>query len=165
MQIENKKCSSEEHKEINAISYCCNCQVFMCNKCEQFHSNLLKNHKVYKIDYYLKQEFTGFCKEEKHNNELEYYCKTHNTLCCVACIAKIKNKNNGKHADCVICNIDDIINKKKQSINENIKYLKEISVNIQESINEIKNLFDKMTKKKEDLKMKIQKVFTKIRYE
>ena len=166
MEEKNKKCSSKEHQEINAVSYCCNCRVFMCNKCQNFHSNLLKDHKVFNIQYYLQENFTGFCKEDNHINELEYYCKTHNMLCCVACIAKIKNKNNGKHADCDICNInDDIINEKKKTFNDNVDYLKKISENIINSINEIKKLFEKITESKEELKIQIQKIFTKIRNE
>ena len=27
---------------------------------------------------------TGYCQEKKHNIELEYFCKTHNQLCCAA---------------------------------------------------------------------------------
>ena len=166
MDVRDKKCSSKEHKEIKAISYCCNCGVFMCNKCENFHSNLLQNHNVFNIDYYLQENFTGFCKEDNHNNKLEYYCKTHNILCCVICIAKIKNKNHGKHSDCVICNInDDIINEKKNIMIDNINYLEKISTNIQNSINEIKNLFEKVTETKENLKKQIQNIFTKIRNE
>jgi hypothetical protein len=48
-------------------------------------------------------------------------------------------------------------------MNDNIKYLKEISAKIQESINDAKNLFERMTDNKENLKMKVQKCFTKIR--
>ena len=29
-------------------------------------------------------------------------------LCYVACISKIKSKGNGNHADCQICNIEEI---------------------------------------------------------
>ena len=166
MEVRNKKCASKEHQEINAVSYCCNCSIFMCNKCENFHSNLFQNHKVFNVDFYLQDNFTGFCKENNHNNELEYYCKTHNVLCCVICIAKIKNKNHGKHADCVISSItDNIINEKKKLMNDNINYLEKISINIQNSINEIKNLFEKLTEGKENLKIQIQKIFTKIRNE
>ena len=49
--MENKqKCSSIEHKEIDAIFYCNECKVYMCNKCENFHSKLLKSHNAYKIE-------------------------------------------------------------------------------------------------------------------
>ena len=35
-----KKCSSKKHKEIDAIYYCLECRVYMCNKCENFHCDL-----------------------------------------------------------------------------------------------------------------------------
>ena len=165
MENHDKRCSSLEHKELNAVSYCCNCKVFMCNKCQNFHSNLLNNHKVLNIEYYLKESFTGFCKEENHFNELEYFCKNHNLLCCAACIAKVKTNNNGKHTDCAISKIDDIIDEKKNKLNENIKYLQKISDKLENSINELKDLFGKITESKEELKIKIQKIFTKLRSE
>ena len=34
-----KKCSCVEHEEINAISYCFECKVNMCKKCENFIQN------------------------------------------------------------------------------------------------------------------------------
>ena len=42
------KCSSEEHKDINAISFCPECRIYMCNKCENLHSTLHKNHFLLK---------------------------------------------------------------------------------------------------------------------
>ena len=48
--MENKiKCFSEEHKEIDAISFCPECRIYMCNKCENIHSSFFKNHKIYKL--------------------------------------------------------------------------------------------------------------------
>ena len=41
---EQKKCSFEEHKEIDAIIFCSECRIYMCNKCENHHSSLFKNH-------------------------------------------------------------------------------------------------------------------------
>ena len=165
MENQNKTCSSLEHKGINAVSYCCICKVFMCNKCQNFHSNLLNNHKVFNIDYFLKEAFTGFCKEENHSNELEYFCKNHNVLCCAVCIAKVKTKYNGKHTDCSVYKIDDIIEEKKNKLDENIKSLQELSDKLENSINDLKNLFEKIIKDKEELKIKIQKIFTKLRNE
>ena len=49
--MENEqKCSSKQHDKIDANVYCIECKVFMCNKCENFHLNLLNNHHVYKVD-------------------------------------------------------------------------------------------------------------------
>ena len=38
--MENRhKCFTEEHKDIDAISYCPECRNYMCNKCEKTHSS------------------------------------------------------------------------------------------------------------------------------
>ena len=44
------KCSFEEHKDIDAIITCPECKIYMCNKCENFHSSLFKNHHPYKLN-------------------------------------------------------------------------------------------------------------------
>ena len=113
-----------KHGEINAICYCQECNVYMCNKCSNFHSELLPNHHKYELNKDKKEIFIGLCKEEKHKIELQYYCKTHNILCCVACISKIKGEGNGQHTDCEVCFIKDIEGEKKNKLKENIKYLK-----------------------------------------
>jgi len=109
MEEKNKKCSSEEHKEKNANFYCIQCDINMCNKCENFHSKLCRNHKVVSLDENIDEIFSGFCKEKNHNNTiLNYFCKTHNQLCCAECISKIKNNNIGMHHDCEIFLIEKI---------------------------------------------------------
>ena len=91
-----KKCSLEEEKEVNAICYCQECRIYMCNKCENTHSKLFKNyHHCFKLDKEINDLFTGFCQEKQHNEKLEYFCKEHNVLCCVSCICKIKGKGKG----------------------------------------------------------------------
>ena len=57
----------------------------MCNKCENYHSEFIPHHIQYKLDIDLKDIFTGYCKEENHNEELLFFCKTHNQLCCSLC--------------------------------------------------------------------------------
>ena len=44
------KCSSEEHKEINAVKYCPQCGIYLCNKCDNYHSPLFKNHHPFKLN-------------------------------------------------------------------------------------------------------------------
>jgi hypothetical protein len=34
---QNKKCSLNEHNEIDAIIYCQECRIYMCRKCENLH--------------------------------------------------------------------------------------------------------------------------------
>ena len=157
-----KKCSSEEHKEINAISFCPECRIYMCNKCENLHSPLHKNHQTYKLN---KEEeiFTGFCQEKNHPMKLEYFCKNHNQLCCAACIAKINEKGDGQHKDCEISSIEKIKDEKKNKLKENIKYLKDNENKFNENMKQLKEFFEKLDKDKEDLKLKVQNIFTKIR--
>ena len=158
------KCSLKKHEELEAIIYCQECKMNMCNKCEILHTELFENsHHQYKLDKNINEIFTGLCKEKGHLNKLEYFCKTHNHLCCVECIARIKYKGNGQHKDCNICTIEDIKEEKKNKLKSNIKCLEELSNLLEESIEQLKIIYEKINENKEQLKNKIQKVFTKIR--
>ena len=163
MENKKEKCSFKEHKKIEALSYCQECKVYMCNKCSNHHQGLCENHHISNLDNGNKESIINKCKEENHPLKLIYYCKTHNKLCCAACIAKLEGKGFGQHKDCSICFIEDIKEEKKNKLNENIKYLENLSVNLENSINELKMMFEKINESKEELKLKIQKVFTKIR--
>ena len=59
-----KFCSSEEHNAINAMIYCQNCNVYMCNKCEMFHAKLCKNHKTFKLEKITKIYLRDFAKKK-----------------------------------------------------------------------------------------------------
>ena len=157
------KCSSKDHLETNAIIYCIECKIYMCNKCEKIHSNLCPSHHPFNLDKNINEIFTGFCKEIDHNGELKYYCKSHNQLCCAFCVVKIKGEGNGQHTDCEICFIKDIKDEKKEKLKENIKILENLSMTLEESINKLKIIIEKVNENKELLKSNIQKIFTKIR--
>ena len=49
MEIKNKKCSSKKHEENKAVCFCSNCRIYMCNKCENLHSELFQNHNQFKL--------------------------------------------------------------------------------------------------------------------
>jgi len=155
------KCSLEEHKEIDAISFCPECRIYMCDKCENTHSSLLKNHHH---PYNLSDEeiFTGFCKEKNHPNKLEYFCRNHNQLCCAACLCKLKEKGDGQHKDCDVCNIESIKDEKKNKLKENIQCLEKLETVFTKYLNELENYFFEIKKDKEDLKIKVQNTFTKL---
>ena len=159
MDNKKKKCSLKEHSDSDAVSFCKKCEIYMCDKCEKNHLSLLANHKTVIIDKDMGEIFTGLCKIENHQNELEYYCKNHNQLCCVKCIAKIKRKGTSQHADCEVCNIEDISNEKKQNLRSNIKILEDLSKSLQTSI----NVVEKINKNKEEVKSNIKAIFTKIK--
>ena len=113
----NKKCSLKEHEKTDANIYCQDCKIYMCNKCFNFHSNLFKNHNIYNLDKNIEEIFFGLCQENNHFIKLEYFCKTHNKLCCCSCIAKVKKEGNGQHTDCDVCTIEDIKDIKKNKLN------------------------------------------------
>ena len=69
------KCSSEEHKNLEAISYCHKCDIYLCNKCENIHCKLCPKHQAYKLNHNLDEIFTGYCMEKDHNEKLEFFCK------------------------------------------------------------------------------------------
>ena len=161
--MENKKCSSKEHNTIPAISYCQKCDLYMCTKCQKIHSNLCPHHHDYNLDKDVNEIFTGLCNEKRHSIELEYFCKNHNQLCCAACLCKIKGEVNGQHKDCDVCVIKDIKEEKKKNFDKNIQSLKDLSNTLEQTNKELILTFEKINKSKEELKLKIQKVFTKIR--
>ena len=161
MKDNSIKCSFFEHKESHAICYCMNCNIYMCNKCENSHSKLYKDHWTNNFDN-SSDIFTGYC-EKKNHSILEFYCKTHNQLCCSSCICKIKDELYGQHTDCDVCKIREIKEIKKNKLTENLKNLEDISNKINESIKTIKVIYQKVNEEKEELKLKIQKIFTKIR--
>ena len=165
--MENKKikCSNKDDAEIDAIIFCGACRIYMCNKCEKHHSKLFSTHQVYNLEGQKNDIFTGYCKEPNHLNKLEYFCKDHNTLCCISCISKMVKNGVGLHKDCNICFIEDIIEEKKEKINSNIEYLEEISEVLKDNFGNLNKLSQTITSKKEDLKLNIQKLFTKIRNE
>ena len=119
------------HDEINAVIYCQECRAYMCNKCENYHSKLFNNHHQYNLDKDINELFTGYCKEKNHCNKLEYFCINHNTLCCVSCLSKIKDKRNGQHRDCNVCYIKKIKKSKKNNLSKNIKFLEDLSLTLE----------------------------------
>ena len=86
-----KICSCKEHKESNAIIYCQECNIDMCNKCSNLHQQLFKdhNHHIYNLDKNNGDKiFINLCRENNHMNKFQYYCKDHDILCCANCIVK-----------------------------------------------------------------------------
>ena len=163
MNSSHKKCSSKKHEKVNATNYCQECRLYMCEKCNEHHKEFYI-HQILGIKDF-EESFTGICKEENHNNTLDYYCKTHNQLCCDSCIIKFKKNGKGLHSKCEIYPIEDVKDQMKDNLNQNIKLLEELSISLDKSINELKDIFEKINENKEAIKIKIQKIFTKLRNE
>ena len=158
------KCSSKIHQELNATSYCQDCRLYLCEICQKNHQELY-NHNHININENQTEIFTGICKEKNHINNLDFFCKTHNKLCCLACISIINKNGYGQHKYCDICIIEEVQEEKKAKFNENIKELENLSNSLTQSINQLKNTLDEINDKKEEMKIQIQKIFTKIRNE
>ena len=154
MDNKNSKCSSKKHADINAVSYCPECEKYLCNKCLKYHEEM-EDHKTINLNE-KKEIFIDKCNIENHNAKLEFYCKEHNTLCCGLCIAKIKEKGYGQHSECEVINIEKIKDEKRNILKVNINYLDELNKQIDESINKLKEIFEQMNKNKEKLKLKLK---------
>ena len=171
--MENKsnnkyQCSSKDHSEISVVSFCQKCEIYMCSKCDSIHSSLCPNHQRYSLNEennkFFSDIFTGFCSLEKHHQiELDYFCKNHNQLCCAACIAKIKDKENGQHNDCEVCSLEEIKEEKKEELNKNIFFLENLSQKISQKSEELNDMYESIINEKEELKLYIQKIFNEIR--
>ena len=117
----HRKCSNKKHSDINAITFCLECNLYLCNKCTNIHLEYLDTHHNYNLDKFKAEEiFTGLCNSLNHKIKLEFYFKTHNVLCCSACLCKIKEKGNGQHSECLVCSIENIKEEKKRKLAENI---------------------------------------------
>ena len=160
MENQKNKCSLKKHSEIDAIIFCQDCKTYFCNKCNNYHSEIFENHKTINLKGE-KEIFINACKN--HAYKLDIYCKKHNTLCCSACVSKIKEEGYGQHFDCDVCHIKNIKDDKRNKLKENINQLEGLANQMEKSINEIKVIFEEINKSKEDLKLKVQSIFTKIR--
>ena len=150
---ENIICSLEEHKEIKAVKYCPKCEIYMCNKCEKYHSSpIFKNHHPYNLSNE-DEIFTGFCKEKNHGNKLLYFCKNHNVLCCATCLCKLDQKFEGQHKDCKVCYIEKIKDEKKNKLKENLLLLKDLEIKFDKSFESLKKIYENAEKKKRRYKI------------
>ena len=110
------------------------------------------------------EKFSGQCKEKNHQNlELSFYCKNHNELCCEKCLSKEKDKGQGPHHNCKVCSLEKIKAEKENILKENIKNLETYLNPFKESIKDLEKVIEKSNEEKENIKVKIQKLFTRIR--
>ena len=157
------KCSLRKHKYFDAISFCEDCNRYMCKKCQTHHDELFEEHDLRILNE--KEDssnlFTGYCKEKGHTDALEYFCKKHNKLCCASCISKIQSKGNGQHKDCDVCNVEEIKSDKEKILKDNIKILEDLLNSFEKLMEEFKINFEKANK--ETLKIKIKNIFDQIK--
>ena len=79
------------------------------------------------------------------------------------CITKIEGEGKGQHSNCDVCLLKEIKDEKNNKLKKNINLLEGLYNNLEKTINNIRKVFQEISKNKEDLKIKIQKIFTKLR--
>ena len=116
MENQKQKCSLKKHSESNAISYCQQCKIYLCNKCQNLHPEVFDDHTLINLDKEINDIFIDICEQEGHKIKLEFYCKNHNSLCCAACLSKVKDNKYGQHSDCNYYYINEIKDEKKNKL-------------------------------------------------
>ena len=120
---------------------------------------------MFSLNEDINKVFTGLCMKTNHSLKLEYYCKSHNQLCCAACIAKVKYNGKGRHKDCEIYNISQNKKNKKESYIKNISKLGMLSKKLRQTVKEMKDIYEKKKENKYALRCKIRDIFREIRSE
>ena len=162
-EISINKCNNNEHSEQTATNYCFRCKKFLCETCSTSHYSAKPKHNLFSVEKDLNLNFSGFCKLENHPNKLDYYCSTHNHLCCAACLCKIKDKGDGQHTECKACYIGEIKDEKKKLLKENLKLLKKFSLNMKKMLRDIMNIYERVNPIKEDIIENIKNIFNELR--
>ena len=162
-EISLNKCYYNEHSEQTATNFCFKCNKFLCETCSTSHCDLNPKHNLFSVDKDLNLNFTGYCTEGNHPNKLDYYCSTHNNLCCAACLCKIKDRGDGQHTECKVCHMDEIKEEKKRKLIDNIKLLKKFSLNIKKILKDARNIYERINPTKEDIVMNIKNLFHNFR--
>ena len=158
-----QKCSSIKHNNEKATTFCNKCKKFLCETCSTNHCDKNPKHYLFSVEKDLNLNFTGFCNEDQHKNKLDYYCFTHNNLCCAACLCKIKDQGDGQHSECKACYIGEIKNEKKIKLENNIKRLENFSYKIKKMFNNIEIINEKINPIKEEIEENIKNIFNNFR--
>jgi len=162
MKDTSKKCSLGEHSKINAKAFCQECKILMCDECEDYHKEICDTHRLHKLDKNV-MNIKDLIEQAMKINEINFFCKTHNKLCYRKCKQKFKEEDNHNDDKCDIYLINYVEEDKRNQLKNNIQYLENLLNNLKDNANKLKEMSDIINEKKENLKVKIQKIFTKIR--
>lgn len=159
-------CTDEEH----AITWCTNCEKFLCTDCEKHHQrskaskdhNTMSTHDYRNLPNFMRQT-SNLCKD--HNKKNEFYCSFHSYHCCIECIAD-------KHQQCKdLKPLADSLKDVKSSANipllkNNLKDLnesyKEVLHYLEERIKTINNQKDEGIKSVSQMRQSLSEHFDKL---
>ena len=124
-----------------AVMYCKDCKIGYCDKCVSSHKDLalLKTHKTYSIENCLQSpghiiEKLEACSSHT-DSVLDQYCRKCNHFICQKCLREHSHGD----TDNAVCSVNDLLDKKKSNINENIVQLKEQLNLVKKAITEIED--------------------------
>ncbi|VDI62507.1 Hypothetical predicted protein [Mytilus galloprovincialis] len=132
----------EDGMSSTAITWCTECEVFLCTDCEKHHkkSKASKEHSTMcTVDYHKLPQFmletSNRCQD--HDKKYELYCAFHSCPCCIHCIAN-------KHQKCQdLKPLDDIL--KDFKLSAAVPLLKKDLQDLRESFEEVlKHLKDQI---------------------
>ncbi|CAG2186788.1 unnamed protein product [Mytilus edulis] len=142
-----------------ADAFCPQCEDFLCGACQNYHkvAKLLNSHQTISIVEYMK--LPTFIKNVNikcadHENIFEFYCKTHDNLCCKQCLIT-------SHNDCnEITLIEDLLSmsalQKTSALDDIEQILKCLSTNIHTAIDDRKRNLYEIQQQKDNLLGKIK---------
>ena len=82
------------HDDVNACSYCLDCNDYLCTKCTKLHgvSKLSLGHKILNQNEMPKKWllYINIC--AKHGEMFKHYCQSHGEICCSCCVTAIHDK-------------------------------------------------------------------------
>ncbi|CAG2218838.1 unnamed protein product [Mytilus edulis] len=141
-----------------AEEYCPVCEEALCSDCKDHHklAKATKTHQVISIDEYNK--LPAFIREikqqcDEHGDKFEFFCPTHNELCCKRCITTT-------HNECKECKvIEDFVDKYSKSsaaLDEYEQTLKDVGENIQTAIVDRKYNLEEFKKQKQSFEAQIK---------
>ena len=87
------------------------------------------------------------------------FCKKHNKVYYI----KSEEEKDEEHIDCNACPIKNIEEEKRNLLKENIKSLDFLFKSSEDISNKFQKVVDEINEKKEEVKLQIQKIFTKLR--
>ncbi|XP_071144800.1 E3 ubiquitin-protein ligase TRIM39-like [Mytilus edulis] len=142
------------HISKTAEEYCPVCEEALCSDCKDHHNlaKATKNHQVISIAEYNKlpafiREIKQHC--DKHGDRFEFFCPTHNELCCKRCITTT-------HNECKECKVIEDFVESSAAIDEYEQTLKDVEENIQTAIADRKNNVEEFEKQTQAISKQIK---------
>ncbi|CAC5374948.1 unnamed protein product [Mytilus coruscus] len=141
----------EDNVTSDAVTWCTECEVFLCVECEKHHkrSRTSKDHKTISAENY--HELPSFIKGTSnlcivHDRKFELYCSFHACACCVHCTTD-------KHQTCQTMKpLSDILKQVKSSAAVPLleKDLKDLKENFDEILEYLRNRVSTNAKQKSE---------------